>query len=126
MSKHWIEKYDQTKHQNYMWGVGLFPLADARPKPKPIPHDVYFVRECGFIFEFHNIEQIEACRDYYKQKIWSSTIIREKELFNYGGDQSETQRWFEKMPKKLNNNHNRPKVLKALNKALTSFKNENS
>ncbi len=107
-----------------MWGVGIFPPADA--KSYFMPHDVYIVRECGFTFEFHNIEQVESCRDYYNQKIRPSTIIPEKELFKYGGDQSETQRWFEKMPKKLNNNHNRPKVLKALNKAMESFKNGNS
>ena len=99
---------------------------DSKSKSKSFPHNVYFVRECGFTFEFHNIEQIEACKDYYNKKIRPSTIIREKELFKYGGDQSETQRWFEKMPKKLNNNHNRSKILKALSRAIADFNSENN
>ncbi len=124
MSKHWVEKYDDSKHQNYMWGVGPFPPGDT--ETASVPHNVYFVSECGFTFEFHNLNQIEACRDYYNQKIQPSTIIPEKDLYSYGGDHGERQRWFEKMPKKLNNKHNRPKVLKALNKALASFGNESS
>ena len=124
MSKHWVEKFDASKHQNHMWGVGLFSPTDRGSAS--IPHNVYFVSECGFTFEFHNLDQVEACKHYYSQKIRPSTMIPEKELYKYGGDQSETQRWFEKMPKKLNNNHNRPKVLKALNKALESFNNGNS
>ncbi len=107
-----------------MLGVGLFSPVDNGSTS--IPHNVYFVRECGFTFEFHNLEQIEACRDYYSQKIRPSTMIPGKDLHKYGGDQSETQRWFEKMPKKLNNNHNRSTVLKALNRALESFANESS
>lgn len=126
MSKHWIEQYDETHHINHMWGIGIFPPTDSVSKYKPEPHNVYFVRECGFSFEFHNIEQVESCRDYYNKKIRPSTIITKGELNLYGGDQTETQRWFEKMPKKLNNNHNRPKILKALNKAIESFKNESN
>lgn len=122
MSKYWIEKYDKTQHQNYMWGVGQFPPSEGGRKY--VLHDVYFVSECGFTFEFHNLKQLESCRDYYSRKIRPSTIIPEKELYKYGGDHGEIQRWFEKMPKKLNNNHNRPKVLKALNRALKSFKSE--
>lgn len=119
MSKHWIEKFNNTKHFNKMWGDDISPPLERDQKLDP--YNVYFVRECGFTFEFHNIKQLVACKEHFNKKIQPSTRIPEKDLWKYGGDSSETQRWFEKLPKGLRNNQHRPRILKALEKALLDF-----
>ncbi len=119
MSKYWTEKYDQSKHQNKMWGDGINP-----PENRDFvldPYDVFFVKECGFTFEFHNLEQLIACKEHFNMKVHKSTRIPESELWKYGGDQSETQRWFERLPKGLRKNPNRIKILKAFEKAYLEF-----
>ncbi|XPV69872.1 MAG: hypothetical protein ACNI25_04685 [Halarcobacter sp.] len=119
MSKHWIEKYDEIKHKNKMWGEGINP-PEGRDKIID-PYDVYFVKECGFTFEFHCVEQLLACKEHFDRKIQPSTKIPESELWKYGGDHGEMQRWFEKLPKGLVSNKQRPKILKAFEKAIRDF-----
>jgi hypothetical protein len=119
MSKHWVENYDWTKHQNRMYGPGLD--VDRSRDQKLDPYRVYFVEVCSFTFEFHSLDQLRSCLDYYMQKVHPSTRIPGKDLGSYSGDHWETQRWYEKLPMKLLNNHCRPKVVKALERALSDF-----
>ncbi|WP_148261963.1 hypothetical protein [Methylomonas methanica] len=119
MSKHWIEKYNELKHQNKMWGEGINPPKNRNNELDP--YNVYFVRECGFTFEFHTLEQMLACKKHFSRKIQPSTRIPESELWNYSGDHSEMQRWFEKLPKGLVSNKQRPKILNAFERALKDF-----
>src|SRR5437867_7343304 len=86
------------------------------------PHSVYFVRTCCFEFEFHSLDQLQACLAYFSRKIQPTSRIPEKDLPNYGGDHSEVQRWFERLPMKLMDNHRTPKVATALRSALEDFK----
>src|SRR5437660_10946466 len=117
---HWKEPYDWRKHRNRMWGEGAQP--DLSRDEKLDPHCVYFVRTCCFEFEFHSLGQLQACLDHFSRKIQPTSRIPEKELPNYGGDHSEVQRWFERLPMKLMDNHRRPRVVAALKSALEDFK----
>jgi hypothetical protein len=81
------------------------------------------VRTCCFEFEFHSLDQLRACLAYFSRKIQPTSRIPERDLPNYGGDRSEVQRWFERLPMKLMDNHRRPKVVAALGSALEDFKN---
>lgn len=119
MSKHWTEEFDAMKHRNRMWGDGL--QVERSKAPTISPDTVYFVSVCSFTFEFHSIPQLIACLDFYRRKIHPSSIIPHNNLYDYGGDAGERQRWFDKLPMKLQDNHRRPRVVKALEAALEEF-----
>ncbi len=119
---HWKEPYDWKKHRNKMWGESARP--DASQDEKLDPHSVYFVRTCCFKFEFHSLDQLKACLDHFSRKIQPTSRIRKKDLPKYGGDHSEVQRWFERLPMKLMDNHRRPRVVAALRSALEDFKKQ--
>jgi hypothetical protein len=119
MAIHWKEEYDLLKHQNKMWGHGC--EVEENPNPALTHRWVYFATVCSFTFEFHSINQINACLKHYSQKIRSSTRIPEKDLWKYGGDHGETQCWFERLPQKLYEERRRKKVIKALERALSDF-----
>lgn len=105
-----------------MWGDGCQP--DRSRDQKLDPTWVYFVRECGFTFEFHSLGQLKTCLEYFDQKMRPPTRIPSGELWKYGGDQSETQRWFERLPAKLFAATKREQIVKALRRALTHFPGE--
>lgn len=94
-----------------MWGEGAEP--DESRDETLDPHSVYFVRTCSFEFEFHSLGQIQACLDHFSRKIQPTSRLPYKELPKYGGDHSEVQRWFDRLPMKLMDNHRRPKVVAA-------------
>lgn len=118
MAKIWKEKFDNLKHQNKMYIEGE---TISYPSNNIETRWIYFVKECSFIFEFHSINQIKECLNYYSLKVHPSSIIPYKELHLHGGDQSETQRWFERLPMKLLKESKRGKIKKALSKALIEF-----
>lgn len=120
MSKIWKEVYDWKNHRNRMWGEGCEP--EKTPDANLIPKWVYFVNVCSFTFEFHSVNQIETCYEFYSKKIRPSSCIPENDLWQYGGDHSETQRWFERLPQRLFKEPKRLKVLKALKQAIDEFK----
>lgn len=119
MAKIWKERYDSRPHQNKMWGVP----ADKSPDPKLVPRWVFFVRVCSFTFEFHSLNQIEACLEYYSEKVHPSSRLPVY-TENLGGDHWETQRWFERLPMYLLEESKRQKVVKALASALAQFEAE--
>src|SRR5262245_10912753 len=96
---HWKEPYDCNRNKNKMWGEGAQPYVSRDEKLDP--HCVYFVRTCGFEFEFHSLGQLQVCLDHFSRKIQPTSRIPESQLPNYGGDHSEVQRWFERLPMKL-------------------------
>jgi hypothetical protein len=119
MARCWKEKFDSSKHLNRMWGPGC--EVDENPDPSIIPKWVYFVAVCSFTFEFHSINQIQACLKYYSQKMRPCTRIPEKDLWKYGGDHWEVHSWFEKLPQRLLEEPKRLKVVKALERSLSEF-----
>jgi hypothetical protein len=90
------------------------------------PVNVWRVKVCSFTFTFDSIEQLEQYLDYYSGKIHPTSRIPREELPNYGGDQGETQRWFERLPMYLLEEPKRKKVVVALTKAAELWRQEQS
>ncbi|HLU08313.1 MAG TPA: hypothetical protein VK003_01495 [Oceanobacillus sp.] len=120
MARIWKEKLDLERHRDYM----RYPFArgshrNAIPKAPPdklIEKWVYFVDVCSFTFQFHSIEQIQECLDYFSQKpIPSSGKSGGKQLEPYW------RAWHERLPMWLKEEPKRQKVVKALERALTEF-----
>jgi len=87
--------------------------------PTLLRRQVYFVRACSFTFQFHSIQQIQACLDYYSRKIQPSSRV------DIGAaDHWECERWFERLPLFLREEPKRQQVVKALTAALKQFKSE--
>jgi hypothetical protein len=118
MAQIWAEPFDGFKHQNQMLEVES-STADHYRAPTLLRRKVYFVRVCSFTFEFHSIQQIQACLGYYGRKIQPSSRV------DIGGaDHWECERWFERLPLFLREEPKRQKVVKALRDAVKKFKGE--
>ena len=118
MAKIWTEPYDATRHQNRMWEVDGATAPSSRADARTLlPRAVHFVRVCSFTFEFHSLEQIRVCLAYYERKLQATSRLP-VESGDYGGDQSETQRWFERLPLYLREEPKRRQVVKALRAAM--------
>jgi hypothetical protein len=120
MAKIWSEPFDHLRHHDPMGWVDDEPQARARHWRAPTlePHRVTFVRVAGFTFEFHSLEQIRLCLAFYRQRLQQTSRLP-IETGEYGGDHTETQRWFERLPLYLREEPKRQKVVKALELALT-------
>ena len=101
--------------------TSLRRLGDTGAAPKLIPHEVVFVSVCSFTFRFDSREQLERTLQYYEKKILPSTRQPEGVWGLRGGDHSEAERWFEKLPLFLREEPKRVKVVKALHDALKLF-----
>ena len=83
------------------------------------------VTVCGFTFHFTSREQLAEAIEFYSRKTHpSSRLPSVNGKWNYPayGDHEEAQRWFERVPLKLQREGNRQKVLAALKSALGSDK----
>jgi hypothetical protein len=118
MAQIWSEPFDGLKHQNQMLEVES-STSDYYCAPSLLQKPVYFVRVCSFNFQFHSLQQIQACLDYYARKIQPSSRQ------HIGApDHWECERWFERLPLFLREEPKRQKVIKALREALNKFKAE--
>ena len=114
MAKIWKEELDWSRHSNKMDTPVKRP-----PKIGGLQRWVFFVRVCSFTFEFHSIQQIKACLEYYSRKIHSSSRM------DIGGaDAWEMQHWFERLPMYLLEEPKRQRVVKALSQAIEEFEAE--
>lgn len=93
--------------------------ADQFRAPTLLQRQVYFVRVCSFTFEFHSIQQLQTCLDFYDQKIQPSS---RRDIG--AADHWECERWFERLPLYLREEPKRQRVVKALREALKKFKIE--
>jgi hypothetical protein len=115
-----IEAYDPLKHPNPMWYID-----DAQSKrhwraPSLSEYKVCLVTVCSFTFIFHSTEQLALCLDYYRREHQPSSKLPVY-TENLGGDHSEMQRWFEKLPQYLLEKSKRMKVVKALERAMREY-----
>jgi len=117
MATIWFEDFDPLKHRNPMSGEAGTPPSIGRHYRSPTlePHRVTFVRVEGFTFEFHSLEQIQACLRYYQQKTLPSGRISSRQMA--GGDRWEFQRWYVRLPGELRRDSKRLKVVQALEEA---------
>ncbi len=124
MAKIWSENFDPKRHRNRMFDSKLPAIPDNFFRAPTLQHyPVYFVRVCNFTFEFHSIEQIEACLKFFSQKVRPTSRIRLSQAER--GIQWihwKTQRWFERLPMKLLEERRRVWIVPALKQALAKFK----
>jgi hypothetical protein len=81
------------------------------------PYTTWYVRVCSFTFVFTNIQQLEACLEFFSQKTRPSSRIPYRNLKPYldaGLRGWEVQRWFDRLPMYLLEESKRQKVIKAL------------
>ena len=115
-----FEEFDELRHPNMM-----APISDGRRRqhiaaPTLVPHTVCLVSVAGFTFVFHSLEQVQACLDYYRREHQPSSRLP-VHTGDYGGDQSETQRWFERLPQFLLEKPKRAKVISSLERAVSEY-----
>jgi hypothetical protein len=90
-------------------------------------YPVYFVRVCGFTFEFHSLKQLEVCLKFFSQKTRPSSRI----AFSKSERQIHwlhwfAQRWFERLPMYLLEERRRVRIVPALKHALAQFQSAGS
>ncbi|EAQ66705.1 hypothetical protein MED121_12295 [Marinomonas sp. MED121] len=116
MPKYWTEKLNIEK-----WRIqhgGKIRELDGKLIDNLVCPIIYCVEVCKFTFRFSSKEEIIEYIDYFSSKNHSSTRI----FFNRNDDHYDAQTKFTRLPAGLNSNHNRPKVLKALEKAIVEFR----
>jgi hypothetical protein len=127
MAQIWTETYDPKRHSDKMRDFTHLPGVPEQYSRAPTlqRYPVYFVRVCGFTFEFHSIRQLKVCLEFFSQKVRPSSMIRFSEA-----DRKihwlhwVCQRWFERLPMQLLEERRRVRIVPALRQALTKFKRE--
>lgn len=128
MAQIWSEIYNPKRHNDKMADSSRLPTIPGDQywrAPTLQRYQVYFVRVCGFTFEFHSVEQIEACLRFFSKKVRRSSRIHFSEA-----DRKiywlhwKAQRWFERLPMKLLEERRRIRIVPALKQALVKFKND--
>ena len=130
MAKIWSETFDPKRHSNKMSDCSRLPCVPTEKywlAPTLQKYPVYFVRVAGFTFEFHSIQQIEACLKFFAQKVRPSSMIR----FSESDKRIHwlhwvAQRWFERLPMQLLEERRRILIVPALKKALAQFNQDSS
>jgi hypothetical protein len=119
----WKEQFDPTRHGGLPDAMpdAVEPLSRHWTAPTLIPHNVVFVSVCSFTFRFDSKEQLERVLDYYEHKIVPGSREPESAWGLRGGDHSEAERWFERLPLFLREEPKRLKVVKVLRDALNMF-----
>jgi hypothetical protein len=119
----WKEPYDSTQHGGLPDALPdvTEPIRRHWTAPTIIPHNVVFVSVCSFTFRFDTKEQLQRVLRYYEQKIVPSSRQPESVWGMRGGDHSEAERWFEKLPLFLREEPKRLKVVRALRDASKMF-----
>jgi hypothetical protein len=115
MARIWKEKLDSKKHIDYMRCPEPGGYSPRMPDDNLIEKWAYFVEVCSFTFQFHSIEQIEQCLDYFAQKIHPSSRRVSNPNERYW------QRWYERLPQWLFEEPKRQKIVKTLENALVTF-----
>jgi len=115
-----FEGYDKLRHPDMMAPISNGLRRQHLAAPTLVPHVVCVVRVVGFTFVFHGPEQVRACLDYYSREHHPSSRLPVA-TGDYGGDQSETQRWFERLPQYLLEKPKRAKVVTALEQAAREY-----
>jgi hypothetical protein len=121
MARIWSEPYDPYRHRNPMGSeVGTPPGIGRQQKHGALdPHRVCFVEVVGFTFEFHSVDQAQACLDFYRRKITPSSRVSAADIGS--ADHWEVQRWFERLPADLRRASKRNRVVAALQQAVESI-----
>lgn len=115
LSKVWREEADPTKHADFMSNCLEGGLPISKSCDNLISKWVYMANVCNFTFQFASLEQVKECKDYFSRKVHPSTIGEHPPFEHYW------QQWYCKLPKGINKDKNREKVLKALDQILSKW-----
>lgn len=118
MARMWTEPLDPKRHIDYLrtTHIGGFPTEPSRDRL--IERRVYFVKVCGFTFQFHSLEQIERALAHFEQRIHPTSMQPGVTLEHYW------QLWYERLPQWLFEEQKRMRVVAALSRALRDFGRE--
>lgn len=94
-------------------GVGGSPVEP--PRDRLIEKWVFFVDVASFTFQFHSLEQLRQCHEFFTHKIHPTSRRPDVRLEHYW------QQWFEKLPQWLFEESRRVKVIAALERAAEDF-----
>lgn len=91
----------------------------------------YFVRVCGFTFEFVSLAEIREALDWFETKLHPSSKLNKPTNWDekssvcwktaLSAHHHESQRWHERLPAGLTSEPRREKVVAALRRALQEF-----
>jgi hypothetical protein len=101
---------------------GYITSAHPAPRARKVqdavldPAPCYFVRVCGFTFEFWSADYIAVALNYFRSKVHPSSRVG-----GNWGEHDVTQRWYERLPLQLQQNGKRERVVAALEEALAKF-----
>jgi hypothetical protein len=123
MARIWKERFDPVKHGGppYASVEVSQNITQHYRAPTLTPHEVVFVHVCSFTFRFDTEEQLRRVLEYYERKLQPSSREPLEVVALRGGDTSEAQRWFERLPLFLREETKRHKVVKALREAVAQF-----
>jgi hypothetical protein len=128
MAQIWTETFDPKRHSDKMLDFTHLPGVPREQywrAPTLQRYPVYFVRVCGFTFEFHSLRQLEVCLEFFSKKVRPSSMIRFSEA-----DRKihwlhwVCQRWSERLPMQLLEERRRVRIVPALRQALAKFRKE--
>jgi hypothetical protein len=116
MSRIWKEKLNPRKHRDLMSTADIGGAVPKIPPDNLLTPWVYFVEVASMTFQFHSLEQLAEAHSYFFQKIHPTSND------HYGRRHEHYwQRWYERLPKGLNREASRKKIVVALKKALELF-----
>jgi hypothetical protein len=118
MSRHWKERLDPEKHQDYMSGSMVLNVEPS--KDNLIERWAYLVRVCGFTFHFVSVSQVRECLDHFSRKIHPSGRYDKLPPGSHW-----YHPWYERLPMWLFEESKRVRVVMALRQALAEFESEN-
>lgn len=116
MAKFWKEPLDLARHRDFMSGwqdAGGVAIERSRSDGS-----VYFVRECGFTFQFASVDQLRQALEHFSATAHPPNLIPGISLEHYW------QQWFERLPAGLTGGSKRVSIAKALRRALGEFTKE--
>jgi hypothetical protein len=116
MSRHWKEPLDPNRHTDFMgdWSVRGRPVDP--PRDNLLRPWVYFVEVCSFTFQFQSLEQIDECLTHFRAGKRPSDRRPGHEREHYW------QPWHQRLPQYLFKASRRGKVVRALEQALSHFR----
>jgi hypothetical protein len=113
MAEFWTEPLDATRHRDFM--ADICPDGGARVDGPAGHRSVYFVRECGFTFQFQSIEQLDEVVRFFGVSVHPSSRLPNDTFEHW------YQRWFERLPAGLTARPKAERILRALRRARRAF-----
>lgn len=119
MARFWREPYSEEKARQ----IGIHDFEGAPLLGPPKARWVYYVAVCGFTFAFFSLDMIREYLDFFSRKVVPSSRFSGASRFSSGAAASvgDDQTRFERLPVWLREEPKRQKVVKALERALKEF-----